>query len=450
MRDASSRYPAVGRVSFVPIRLVGLTLLLPLAACPSPVPPADGLGQLRVRFLYDGQPHAATLTVANGDFRQRWENVTEIDARVPPLATYTIDATMPGAASPATGPFRDIIPEFRVPEGDTLEILVHLPGPGLPKPFEPVLLIEEARARAVVTNRVEPVPGRPGSRRLTSSVQAETGALVVLDGIYRDPDAGPDSTRAFTCGEGCPHIFQQVDCSTYCYGCSSTVITPPPGGHYKGNVNMCSLTAGSDPEPTSVFEEIAAGSGGVYLTAVLRRDAALVPLRAELAGAGEDGRTLEPPLRNRSYPDFVAPVGVYRYAVTVPAGAGSERYVLPVRVEDGRILELLVRLQEDALPDLEPRILADDRLGVVTREVATTRATGSVEVRVSTADPDPGTAWIVVQLPTGATLRDVTDARTGQPRVEGEDYVSAEHAGATRVTVRTTGSDDTFAIRWTP
>jgi hypothetical protein len=320
----------------------------------------------------------------------------------------------------------------------------------LPTPFEPVLLIEEAGAGAVVTNSLERVPGQPGMRRLTSSIEAEPGALVILDGIYRDPDAGPGSTRAFTCGEGCPHIFQQVDCSVYCYGCSSTVNSPPPGGHYKGNVNMCSFTAGSDPEPTSVFEEIAAGSGGVYLTAVLRRDAAVVPLRAELAGLGE-ARTLDPPLRNRSYPDFVVPAGAYRYGVTVPdvPGAAPKRYELPVRVEDGKILELFVRLRDDTSPDLEPRVLADDRLGVVARDVATTRATGSAEVRVSTADPDPGTAWIVMQLPTGSTLLDVTDAGTGRPCVEGEDYVTTEHAGATLVTIRSAGSEDTFAIRWT-
>jgi hypothetical protein len=253
-------------------------LLLANAACIPPEPEPDGFSHLHARFLYEGQPHGATLTVSDGDFHERWENTTEIDARIPSTATWIIDAKAPGDTSVLPVTFRDLIPELRIAVGDTLDIVIHLLRPGTPRSFDPVVLIEQAEAAVAVDNRVERDPARPGWRRLVSTVEGDPGAFVMLDGVYRDPDVSPDSMRAFTCGDGCPHIFAAVDCSVYCFGCSSTCTYE---GYWKGNVNMCSLTAVPGTMPTSEFEELRANTGGVQLAAILRRDGLVLPVRAE-------------------------------------------------------------------------------------------------------------------------------------------------------------------------
>lgn len=421
--------------------------LLSMAACRPPPPPPEGFSHLRARFLYEGQPVAGTLIVSDGEFHQRWEDTPEIDARVPSTATWIIDAKAPADTSGLPVTFRDLIPELEIPEGDTLDIVIHLLRPGLPRPFDPVVLIEQADGRAAVSNRVERDPARPGWRRLVSTIDADSGAFVMLDGIYRDPDVSPDSMRAFTCGDGCPHIFANVDCSVYCFGCSSTCVYE---GYWKGNVNMCSLTASTGTVPTSEFEELPANTGGVHLAATLRRDGLVLPARAELAGPGGQRQELVPPLRNRSYPDFVVPTGSYRYAVTVPGAQGGEpeRYELPVPVADGRITEMVVRLPAEELADLQPVVLADTRLLIPDRRIDTAADAGSLEIRVATADPDPGIAWILVQLPAGSVLRAVIDVATGTPKTDGVDFVIAQRSGRTVVTVRAEGREDSFAIRW--
>jgi hypothetical protein len=428
-------------------RSVLLGLLLVTGACRPLAPPPDAFSHLRARILYEGQPAAATLTVAGGAFHQRWENVTAVDARVPSRATYIIDAKAPGDTSVLPVTFRDLVPELRIAPGDTLDILIHLLRPGLPRPFDPVVLIEQAGAEAVVSNRVELDRARPGWRRLVSTIEADSGAFVLLDGIYRDPDVSPDSMRAFTCGSDCPHLFLEVDCSIYCYACSTTAVYV---GYWKANYNMCSFTTLPGRAPASEFEELRANTGGVNLAAALRREAAVLPLRAELIGPGDERQMLASPLRSRSYPDFVVPTGSYRYAVTVPAARGSqpERYEFPVSVSDGRITEMLVQLPADDLTDLEPVVLADTRLGIAVRQVESSREAGSLEVRVSTVDPDAGTAWILVQLPEAAALHEVVDLATGAPKLDGVDYVTAQRAGRTTITVRTEGARDAFAIRW--
>jgi hypothetical protein len=422
-------------------------LLLVTGACRPLAPPPDGFSHFRARVLYEGQPAAATLTIADGYLHQRWENVTEVNARVPSRATYIIDAKPPGDTSILPVTFRDLVPELRITPGDTLDVLIHLLRPGLPRPFDPVILVAQTGAEATVSNRVELDRGRPGWRRLITTIEAESGSFVLLDGIYRDPDVSPDSMRAFTCGSDCPHLFWEVDCSIYCYACSTTAVYV---GYWKANYNMCSFTTLPGQAPTSEFEELRANTGGVNLAAALRRDAAVMPLRAELIGPGGERQTLAPPLRGRRYPDFTVAVGSYRYVVTVPAARGSnpERYELPVSVSDGRITEMLVLLPEDDLADLEPVVLADTRLGIAVRQIQSLREASSLEVRVSTVDPDAGTAWILVQLPDGAALREVVDLVTGTATMDGVDYVTAQRAGRTRVTVRTGGVMDAFVIRW--
>jgi hypothetical protein len=422
-------------------------LLLANAACISPEPEPDGFSHLHARFLYEGQPHGATLTVSDGDFHERWENTTEIDARIPSTATWIIDAKAPGDTSVLPVTFRDLIPELRIAVGDTLDIVIHLLRPGTPRPFDPVVLIEQAEAAVAVDNRVERDAARPGWRRLVSTVEADPGAFVMLDGVYRDPDVSPDSMRAFTCGDGCPHIFAAVDCSVYCFGCSSTCTYE---GYWKGNVNMCSLTAVPGTMPTSEFEELRANTGGVQLAAILRRDGLVLPVRAELVGPDGQRHELVPPLRNRSYPDFVVPTGSYRYAVTVPGARDGtpERYELPVPVNDGRITELVVQLPTEPVADLEPIVIADTRLLIPDREISTTPGTASLEVRVATIDSDAGIAWVLVQLPAGVVLREVVDVATGAPKTEGIDFATAQRGGRTTVTVLSQGREDAFAVRW--
>jgi hypothetical protein len=213
---------------------------------------------------------------------------------------------------------------------------------------------------------------------------------------------------------------------------------------------MCSLTAVPGTMPTSEFEELRANTGGVQLAAILRRDGLVLPVRAELVGPDGQRYELVPPLRNRSYPDFVVPTGSYRYAVTVPGARDGtpERYELPVPVNDGRITELVVQLPTEPIADLEPIVITDTRLLIPDREISTTPGTASLEVRVATIDSDAGIAWVLVQIPAGVVLREVADVATGTPKTEGIDFMTAQRGEHTTVIVLSQGREDAFAVRW--
>ena len=415
-------------------------------------PAAAETGRLTVTFEYKGQPARGSLIVSDGDYREAWVNVEKISATVPSRATYIFDLKPPDDTQPIPVTFRDILPEFVVPEGGERNIIVTILPHELPRPFDPVILIRDADAKVRVTNRLETYSDQPGRRTLTSIIERSPGTLAILDGIYASNASDRDTIRDFTCSGGCPHLFGEPDCSVHCYQCSTTCTTP--AGWWKANGNMCSdivATTPSDPA-VSDWEELPFGVGGIQLAVATRNDGAIRPIRSALTGAGVDVR-LVPPYKARSFPDFTAPVGEYLYTVAfdetaVPGGYGLQEVVLPVSVRDGRIANMIVRMPMSDADLSQPFAIADNRIGAVLREETFDMDENGVTLRISSPDPDPGAIWYAVALPRDADPEAVEVTRDGDALTRGSAFVTGELMGKQVVVVRSEGMRDALEVRW--
>lgn len=427
------------------LKLLAVTFLF-LTGCVV-APPADEpeVGRLKLEFLYKGRPVSGSLIISDGAWRREWRDVRSIDAEVPARATYTIDLKPPGDPYPVPVTFRDIIPEFTVPAGGERSVVVRVQPPGGPRAFVPVVLVQDAGPDVRLDTTRLSDPENPSRVVLRTKTEQPPGIAALIDGVYLENEDDRDLVREFTCGDNCPHIFKETDCSVWCFGCSSTCVIYH--GYWKGNVNMCSLTSGA---PQSDFDPLPSGTGGVNLTVATRRDGVVRPLRTVLTGAtGSD--TLAPPFKVRRYPDFTVPVGSYRFEAVFRTGRGLGRkqtYALPVTVTDGRIAKITLRLPEGPLGS-EPHVLADNRLGVPERRIRTETTPERTILSVETAqpDPDPGTAWLMLAVPDG---RDgpARIERDGTALVEGTDYLNTTHGGRPVVVLATHGRSDRLRVIW--
>lgn len=370
-----------------------------------PVAAATEKARLRVSFLRNGVPWPATLIVADGSLRKVFRNVTRIDAAVPRRATYTVLADTVGTGRVT---FKDVIPVLELPAAGR-DLVVHLPAGGL-EAFSPAVLVEDAPASVSVRSQVLGVPdsGRPFT--LSTTAEGRPGSTTMLDTIIEPIDR----QVGYLCQSPCPHLYPRalpVDCSTYCYTCSTTAVLQ--AGHWKENFNLCSLTVetdGSAAPVESVLRRLPAGQGGVGLAVALRRDGALVPVLARLRSLASTAEwVLRPPFTKRSYPDFVVPVGRYVYALTVPdpgAPGGSFTHALPLAVEDRRIRTVLLDLPQIATLDpFDVRVLGDSRLGLaLSRARLVVTGPRSVRVVANLEGSRDDVGWVTVVLPGAATV----------------------------------------------
>ncbi len=425
--------------------LAGFAGLLTVAACQSLEVDrkGDAFGELRMQFLYQGREVPGNLIVSDGGFRQEWTGQKRIAAKVPSVATYIIDLKLPGDRGPQPITFRDVIPEFQVPPGEVRDVIVHVPAPGGPGGFVPFVFVEDRGANARIETRRESIKRQPPRVRLTSSIDFTPGSRVLIDGNYMNDAPTPATARDYTCGDNCPHVFSGVDCSKYCYTCTSTAIYK---GYWKANYNMCEgLT--TPPPRGSEFNEIPPGFGGIHLAAATTNDSIVYPLRATRSGGGTTDK-IEPPLETRSFPDFVAPTGTHLYTVTVPGGRPWQRreLTLPVTVTDYRITQLYITLPTRKLVTGVPVLIGDTRLGIPTRTVASDRTEIGVTFDVRTAGPDPGHAWVLLPIPRGSNA-EVFD-NTGRELVEGQDYVAMQFGRTPVLVIRTEGRHAQRTVRF--
>jgi hypothetical protein len=444
------------------VHCILVSALLTAAACAKPAPEVARDGILRAAFVLDGAPYHARLTVVDEDSTGNISEAVLSGSRVAiPIAgsaTLTLDATLPPGASGRSIVFRDIIPNFSVPAGETLNVEFILPTAATRRPFAPTVLMRSAGTATTVTNTIKRDPSLAGRVSLTSIVAAPPRSSTILDGYYVGldiPNGVDDPTaRDFVCAGPCPHFFPQgIDCSFYCYACSTTV--DDSGPFIRENTNLCNLTTpGGDPIAlTSDFDLLAPGQGGVHLNLLSRLGRAIPPRRLELVPAGtSSGTILEPPNFTRRHPEFVTPAGDYRYRVTPTTRAGEPTSVieLPVQVRDGRITGLHITLpRPEGVAPRRPHVIADTRLGIVPRNINVTTGQGRLELVVSAEGPDPGDAWILLPLVKGATVQQVSiigpNARPETLR-PGVDYTVGEYAGFPSVTLRASGSRTTFAM----
>ncbi len=378
--------------------------------------------RLQVQFLLHGRPTPATLIVASEGYRREFSEVSRIDAEVPLRATYTLLASVPAGGETT---FKDVIPELTLPSKG-MSVDIHIQDGALMNAFAPALLIEERGAKAMVTSRVSPDPKLGEAIHVRSDVNGTPGKQVILDTLIDDEAAG----RGYTCPAPCPLLYpptsqQGVDCSVYCYTCSSTAVLQ--GSVWKENFNLCSLTldTGGGAQTQSVFEPLPKAHGGVALLAALRDDAALIPHRAALVGVDSDyRRELRPPLNERSYPDFVAPPGRYHYEVTVSDPSvhkGRLTYALPMPVEDGLNRAFLLYLPVAAeLGPYTAQVLGDTRLGLALEGVDASVEGSTLTVHAHLNGQRDGDAgWVLVALP-GEVEIEAVQARAGEAKHEAQ------------------------------
>ena len=457
----SSAIRHLTRSSIAHCSLVSASLVTAVA-CAKPAPEAARDGILRAAFILDGAPYHARLTVVDEDSTGNISEAVLSGSRVTiPIAgsaTLTLDGALPPDANGRSIVFRDIIPNFSVPAGEILNVEFIFPTAAARRPFAPTVLMRSAGTATTVTNTITRDASMAGRVSLTSTVAAPPGSSTILDGYYvgLDMPNGVDepSARDFVCAGLCPHLFPQgVDCSVYCYACSTTV--DDSGGYFRENNNLCSLTTpGGDPIAlTSDFDLLAPGQGGVHLNLMSRRGRAIPPRRLELVPAGgSSGTVLEPPHFTRRHPEFVTPAGDYRYRITPTTRPGESTSVieLPVQVRDGRVTGLHVTLpRPEGVAPRRPHVIADTRLGIVPRKINVTTGQGRLVLEVSAEGPDPGDAWILLPLVKGANVQQVSiigqNARLETLRL-GVDYTVGEYAGFLSVTLRASGSRTTFAM----
>lgn len=444
------------------LQLLGLVGALSSGACEgtveSPLAEArSALAQeeharLRLRFLLDGRPYPATLVVASEHERAVFADVREIDALVPRVATYSL--TMKDATSGAVT-FKDVIPTLTLPE-DGLDGLIHLVEGAQARDFEPMLLIEERGANARVRSRAAPTPQSGQAFTLHAEVQGTPGKQVILDTILESSSPA----RGYTCPAPCPLIYPEpsalgVDCSIYCYGCSSTSVLK--GDHWVGNHNLCSLTldSGGQAQRQAILEPLPAGRGGVALLAALRNDAAVTVHSAALQDRAGTRLELRAPIAARAYPDFVVPHGDFSYELRVAdpsLEAGSALFTLPMPVEEGRNRTFLLNLPAlGVLPPFTAWALGDSRLGLALHRAEASFERGVVQVEADFDGSDGAIGWVMVVLPKEAPVRSValTSRRScGRHELQpGTDYVHTRLDAVQLLTLLLREDHDSFAIR---
>ena len=436
-----------------------ILLLAPLASCDKAPPPPQQSAVLDAAFTYDGRPYPAKLTLVadnpSGRPTRTERTGTRATLQVPGRATLTVDALLPPAGGDSVV-FRDIIPEFAVPTGETLHVQFTLPTPATHVPFAPALLMSGVNANAIVSNEV--TRDADGRATLSSTVRAAPGTPVILDGYYFGLDASggieDPTARDFICADPCAHVFpQNVDCSFHCATCSST--QKIVGNVYKGNFNMCEIRApssGGDPIVVrSTFTSLAAGDGGVHLTVLLRDGRAISPHRLELVRLTDGSRTtIAAPNFSRRFPEFVTKAGDHQYEIT-PLGDSSASLRLPVAITDGRVTGLHVELPDvAALAEHQPIVVADTRLGVIRREGTTRPTDDGVVLHLVARGSDVGTAWVLLPLAADARVRAISireDDGPVRPLREGTDYIAQTVGNRPAVIVRSGARQATFALQ---
>ncbi len=425
--------------------LFALTLLV-LASCQSPdTPKDDGFGELRLEFVHKGRAVPGSLIVSDGTFRQEWKNQKRIKAKVPATATYTIDIKLPGDRTSQPITFRDIIPVFEVEAGAVRDVIVNVPGQRQPRSFEPFVLLEDRGANASLVTKREDIKILPPRIRLTSTTTLAPGTQALIDGIYSTDAPTSSEVRDFICGDNCPHLYAGIDCSVYCYGCSTTAYYE---GYWRENGNLCEGFAAPAPRGSD-FDEIPEGLGGIHLAAATRNDGIVFPLRTMRRGLGSSDM-LRPPFKTRSFPDFVAKTGVHLYTLTLPnAGLWRKRELtLPVPVVDHQITQLKIDVPAQDLRPFAPVLIGDDRLGVPQRSLTSDATEKAVTFQLRTNDPDPGHAWVLVPLPRGASGSLTVEDGAGNRLREGDGYATSYYDGWTVIVTRTDGQDATRVIRF--
>ncbi|NOD76206.1 hypothetical protein [Ruegeria sp. HKCCD4332] len=408
----------------------------------------ENFGKLSVKFEYEGKPANGSLIVSNGTSRQEWVDVSEIFAEVPSSATYIFDLKPPDDDQTIPITFRDVIPILEIPDSGSLDLIVSVLPSDLPKPFDPVIFIREAGVDVTVSNRAEEVSSKPNRLKLTSRIEKSKPSLVLLDGIYSTEETDPDDERDFTCGDNCPHLFQDLNCDPMCYTCSSTCVSR---GYWKANYNMCEGILTSEP-PESEWEELPPGIGGLQLAVATINDGAIYPNKMELSGAGYT-EVMEPPFKTRSFPDFTAPEGDYLYSLSfdnagIDETAGTSNVTLPLSIRDGRIGNLIVRLPVSRDELQAPFPIADNRIGAVLRAYEFSPAGRSISLDVTSPDPDPGAIWYALALPQGLAEDEVKVTSNGYPVEHKSRYVFGVVTDQPVLIVRSEGQRDEIRITW--
>lgn len=412
---------------------------------------AVSYGRLKAHFLLNGQPHPASLTISDGVYRKTFKEVTYLDELVPVDATYAIEASV-AADSPHAGgvTFKDVIPSFRIQPDALTEINVHLISGPEATAFSPVVLIEDRLAQARVSSVIS--PSSDGSRfTLNSRITGFPGSRVILDTIVEPLHR----EEGYLCPAPCAHILPAaVDCSVYCYTCSTTAVLQ--GNVWKENFNLCSLTldTGGSGGVASTFQRFAAGTGGMVLNAALWNAAILKPARTELKSV-TTGRTwvLQPPFKARRFPDFAVPAGAYLYTFVPPEGSGphtGRNLALPMAVRDREISSLYLDFPPDGFKDFEPRVLGDNRLGLAVSGLRHSVSGRSLTVEVPNSGFKQDVAWVVAPLPadgsTHAVTVTVSDGRQVTTLRENYDYSLNPKTGQLLVVIQVPAGGGLYTV----